>query len=395
MLKKKLLRVSIWFAIIQLALRAITASATPQWTVLPLATRNGQIEAAAEVLYDNRQPPPRILVGGSSTLTQPADRTLAEYYRLVKTQQLNLLPLLFTTADSSRERLTASLRQNPNQFSGYTALQQVSLTYEFRWGAYHLLGVLLEGGGHRLEWREDVLCENNGCALSNAMDNNHPAEELAEALFYGILDPASRPLSATTASMLRNNNKRLDVWPPYQLRPENPIRLYANLTSPATSDELISLNTPVVDSRSAIGFLVQSLQHLRETPETEANLATVVSTFWLSDDNETEGALTLNRIEESTNPTLVLYTWPAFAAHLRDWSALRIVGTAHVDNHVFIYVQPRSNDNKSGALQVFTVYSLAGSWRLGSADRLGVSGVILQSPAFLQLIQNAYPDTPR
>jgi hypothetical protein len=105
---------------------------------------------------------------------------LANYYWLLKSQQLNKLADFYTVKDGSRAKFEDALKTNKLKLTKFNLLESVRITSTQQWGAFTAYSLkLFAGKKGKMNWQERVVCEKR-CYLVFSILEKNPASDLLE-----------------------------------------------------------------------------------------------------------------------------------------------------------------------------------------------------------------------
>jgi len=385
-------------------IKSILLDAAISKTAIPLLYNETKIFIGLYISHEQILPPIKFPVQPSNTSSDKAIKLLATYYSNAKSNNANILNGLYAPMDGSKDTIQRMLALNSDIYSNYRQLEHIQIYAKTHWGGYQFIDVLLSGNNEIIEWREDVLCDNNDCKMSIKYDSSDEKERFLEAvlLWTSVFLNSSYDQNKLNTQMatLKAHNNNISIYPDYLPGALliNPITIYFHLTQ--LNDNLFTIDQQEASKTESIPPPeVQTLINMiNDTAKSDRyNIETKLTPYWTSMPGGGLCRMTENENGSYSNTSSeklqsIAYTWEAFYDRVIKWNKIRIIGFAELEDITFLFVEPIISETEKDSIQLFTVLHSVedNSYKLLTDNDQVIPWHIFRNADIMQFIYETY-----
>lgn len=316
---------------------------------------------------------------------------LANYYQMMIAGDFSKVANLFYEQDGSRERYLTNLKELPTRYDGYVKLTNVYISDRYGWGPFQIVTMRLAGeGGLNLKWREAIICKNDSCYLSNAIDKADQRFEL-----YGAY--AFDSLSKIPQSKLESDfeKQKSEYWLPYAAADyvgfkQYPVAVSTGITTLAAIRlELLKANDknstvngydlyPMFQFMQAVHLLGKDFVSLPTEKIKQQDVSKQLDVLINQHVDKSNNNYQFNLVSKYKSEQGVNVEWynpVAAIQRISNWDLISILGFSNIRDSLIVYFQPQQGLSDKALIEPVQFFILRkssdGKWRVALESNKG------------------------
>lgn len=300
--------------------------------------------------------------------------------------------------DGTYQKISGSLKADPQFFSKYKMLEKVEIQSKCMWGEYWIYNSRLYTKNESMDWRDELICRESICYVSQALDNSDDTERLFEAAYYFLIKQ-KHILSLTDQQKNKDlKHQSLPVFPEDSkaLKKSFPLGfgIYPDLYEKNVYDFSVYGWEKNENSISPeLKVVIQGFSEMKRAVVKDNDfrvLIPILEKWWSI--NKADGSLffrfnVLKKIDGGDNKIRNIgFDLPAFYQMLQKWKFIRPIGKFVNDKTTYVLLEIEG-DNDASTIQVVSLVGKNGNYMLElfSEDD---SSAIIYSDVFLGILSD-------